>query len=64
MNSERKIFADPIIGLRIAGGRIAGRSEAEHFYRCDQCGGWVDKRDLDDVFSHEVVPHDKPPQPH
>lgn len=29
------------------------KSEAEHFYRCADCGGWVDKRDLGAVFDHE-----------
>lgn len=30
-------------------------SEAEktHFYRCEQCGEMVDKRQLDDVLFHE-----------
>jgi hypothetical protein len=38
--------------------------EAEHFYRCSTCGGWVDCRDLGQVFDHEgALPHpvgDKP----
>lgn len=29
------------------------QSEAEHFYKCAECGGWVDKRDLGSVFDHE-----------
>ena len=28
-------------------------NEAEHFYQCKECGGWVDKRDLSSVFDHE-----------
>lgn len=28
-------------------------SEANHFYRCQECGGWVDKHDLGSVFDHE-----------
>lgn len=27
--------------------------EADHFYKCAECGGWVDKRDLGAVFDHE-----------
>lgn len=29
------------------------KSEAEHFYKCKDCGGWVDKRDLGSVLDHE-----------
>jgi hypothetical protein len=37
------------------------KDEAEHFYRCEACGGWVDRRDLGQVFDHEgPLPH--PPQ--
>jgi hypothetical protein len=33
-------------------------SEAEHFYKCPKCGGYVDKRDLAQVFEHEgPLPH-------
>lgn len=35
--------------------------EAEHFFKCEQCGGWVDMRDLGDVFAHEQ-PHTEPPE--
>ena len=32
--------------------------EAEHFIKCDTCGGWIDCRDLGDVFAHEgPLPH-------
>jgi hypothetical protein len=32
--------------------------EAEHFIRCPTCGGWVDMRDLAQVFEHEApLPH-------
>lgn len=27
--------------------------EAEHYYQCAECGGWVDMRDLGSVFDHE-----------
>jgi hypothetical protein len=33
-------------------------NEAEHFYRCPQCGQAVDKRDLGQVFHHEVEGHE------
>jgi hypothetical protein len=28
-------------------------AEKEHFYRCEQCGEYVDMRQLDDVLFHE-----------
>ena len=28
--------------------------EAEHFIRFPACGGWIDCRDLGQVFEHEV----------
>ena len=38
--------------------------EAEHFIKCDACGGWIDCRDLGSVFDHDgPLPHpasDKP----
>jgi len=27
--------------------------EAEHFIRCTACGGWMNCRDLGQVFEHE-----------
>lgn len=27
--------------------------EREHFIRCPACGGWIDCRDLGEVFAHE-----------
>lgn len=34
------------------------QDEAEHFFRCAACGGWVDMRDLGMVFDHEgPLPH-------
>jgi hypothetical protein len=42
-------------------GRRKGHSpknEAAHFYRCSACGGWVDCRELGQVFDHEgPLPH-------
>jgi hypothetical protein len=34
------------------------KDEAEHFIRCPACGGWIDCRDLGQVFEHEgPLPH-------
>jgi hypothetical protein len=34
------------------------KDEAEHFVRCPACGGWIDRRDLGQVFEHEgPLPH-------
>ena len=34
------------------------KDEAEHFCRCPACGGWVDCRDLRQMFDHEgPLPH-------
>jgi hypothetical protein len=39
-------------------------SEAEHFIRCPVCGGWIDCRDLGQVFEHEgPLPHPAQDQP-
>jgi hypothetical protein len=33
-------------------------SEAEHFWKCEACGGWFDMRDLGAVLEHEEpLPH-------
>ena len=33
-------------------------SEAEHFWKCEACGGFFDMRDLAQVFDHEgPLPH-------
>jgi Zn-finger nucleic acid-binding protein len=33
-------------------------SDAEHFIRCPACRGWIDCRDLGQVFEHEgPLPH-------
>ena len=42
------------------GTRIGPQSadEAEHFIQCEACGGWIDMRDLGQVFEHEgPLPH-------
>ena len=34
------------------------KDEAEHFIRCPACCGWIDCRDLGQVFEHEApLPH-------
>ena len=39
-------------------------SEAEHFIRCPACDGWIDCRDLGQVFEHEgPLPHPAQDQP-
>jgi hypothetical protein len=39
-------------------------NEAEHFIRCPTCGGWIDCRDLGQVFEHEgTLPHPAQDQP-
>jgi hypothetical protein len=50
--------------LTIPRGRCIGvpvvepTDESEHFYVCDECGAWVDMRDLATVLDHEgPLPH-------
>ena len=42
-------------------GRPVGKSpkdEAQHYIRCPTCNGWIDCRDLGQVFQHEgPLPH-------
>jgi hypothetical protein len=39
-------------------------SEAERFFKCSACGGWIDRRDLGQVFGHEgPLPHPAQDQP-
>lgn len=39
-------------------------AEAEHFIKCSACGGWIDCRDLGQVFEHEgPLPHPQQDQP-
>jgi hypothetical protein len=52
--AARKIKPGQIIGYRM-GGEPA--TESEHFYTCNRCGQAVDKRDLGQVFHHEVPNH-------
>ena len=45
---------------KFLGKRLGGppTSEADHFIRRPACGGWIDCRDLGQVFQHEgPLPH-------
>jgi hypothetical protein len=45
-----------IFGRRV--GDPQPQSEADHFVRCPACGGWIDCRDLGQVFEYEApLPH-------
>jgi hypothetical protein len=39
-----------IIGKQTGGPPL---TEAEHFWKCEACGGWFDMRDLGAVLDHE-----------
>ena len=44
-----------VIGMVTGGPPL---TEAEHFLKCEACGGWFDMRDLGAVFDHEEpLPH-------
>jgi hypothetical protein len=50
-----KIPRGKIIGKQIGGPPL---SEAEHFWKCQACGGYFDMRDLGAVLEHEEpLPH-------
>jgi hypothetical protein len=38
---------------RHIGPRVCDVAKEEHFYKCPACGGWVDCRELGQVFDHE-----------
>lgn len=48
----------------IRGSRADGLAvdEEQHFYVCKQCGQGVDKRDLGQVFHHEISGHQPLPE--
>jgi hypothetical protein len=48
-----KIPRGKIIGKQIGGPPL---SEAEHFWKCEACGGYFDMRDLGAVLDHEGPP--------
>ncbi len=50
-----QISRGTVIGERIGAQPI---DEAEHFWRCEACGGYFDMRDLGAVLDHEEpLPH-------
>jgi hypothetical protein len=57
--------------MPVARGKYLGRplggqpmEESEHFVTCPACGGWIDCRDLGQVFEHEgPLPHPAQDQP-
>lgn len=49
-----KIKPGQIIGYRVG---CEPTDEFEHFYTCKKCGQAVDKRDLGQVFHHELPNH-------
>jgi hypothetical protein len=45
----------PVIGKRVG---VQPIDEAEHFFRCEACRGWIDMRDLGVVLDYEgSLPH-------
>jgi hypothetical protein len=54
-------------GMKIPRGKYIAKNadphkhEAEHFFMCETCGGWIDCRDLGSVFDHQG-PHNLPPE--
>ena len=53
----------PVAPSSATSGRSA-QEEAQHFIRCPACGGWIDCRDLVQVFEHEgPLPHPTQDQP-
>ncbi len=43
------------IGKRVDGPTA---DESKHYIRCEECGGWIDMRDLGAVLDHEgSLPH-------
>ena len=53
-------IAEPRPRGMVLGERVDGRclGEAEHFFRCKACDGWIDARDCVWVEDHEgALPH-------
>jgi hypothetical protein len=43
---------------KFMGNPVTATDNAEHFIKCEECGGWIDCRDLGSVFDHEgPLPH-------
>jgi hypothetical protein len=54
-NMTPNIPRGKIIGKIIGGPPL---TEADHFWKCEACGGWFDIRDLAAVLDHEEpLPH-------
>jgi hypothetical protein len=61
MTNKPKIPRGKYIGRRVDKNVT---DEREHFMRCPLCGGWIDMRDLAQVFEHEgPLPHPAQDQP-
>jgi hypothetical protein len=59
--SRRGEDSGTIVGRRVGD---PPESEAEHFIQCPACNGWIDCRDLGQVFEHEgPLPHPLQNQP-
>jgi hypothetical protein len=58
---------DPVIPRGKYIGKLLGdppKDEAEHLILCPACDGWIDRRDLGQVFEHEgPLPHPAQDQP-
>ena len=55
MPERRPLRRGEIIGQRVD---REDATEADHFLRCPDCGGWIDIRDLGAVLDHAgALPH-------
>jgi hypothetical protein len=53
-----------VIGKRVG---VQPTDEAEHFFKFEMCGGWLDMRDLGTVLDHEdscLIQHRQPRRPY
>jgi hypothetical protein len=48
-------------GKYIAKNADPDKHEAEHFFICETCGGWIDCHDLGSVFDHQGL-YNLPPE--
>ena len=53
MHSDHGIRRGELTGRRMGG---EPKSEAEHYMKCNACGGYFDMRDLGQVCEHEGPP--------
>ena len=58
---QQKNAATGIIGVAVDSetGEPLELEEHEHFYTCATCGQSVDRRDLGQVFHHEIIGHQR-----